>query len=78
MRLFVIAMTVAGLVTSIAAPAAAQGMGHGGRHKGTQQKAETPAVKANDRDYKAALDRLPAPTQKYDPWGTMRPANDKH
>jgi hypothetical protein len=78
MRFFGIAMTVVGLVSSMAAPAAAQGMGHGGRHKRTQQKTETPGVKANDRDYKAALDRVPPPTQKYDPWGTLRPANDKH
>jgi hypothetical protein len=76
MRIFVIAMTVAGLIASMAAPAAAQDMGHGGRHKRTQPKTETPAAKVNDRDYKAALDRMPA--QKYDPWGTMRPANDKH
>ena len=71
MRLLVIAMTVAGLATTMAVPVAA-------RHKRTQQKTETPAVKANDRDYKAALDRMLAPTQKYDPWGTMRPTNDKH
>jgi len=74
MRLFVIAMTVA----SVAIPASAQDMGHTGRHKRTQQKTEAPASKANDRDYKSALDRMPTPTQKYDPWGTMRPANDKH
>jgi hypothetical protein len=75
MRFFVIAVTI----VSMATPALAQDMGHGGRHKRTQQpKTGTPATKANDRDYKSALDRMPAPTQKYDPWGTMRPANDKH
>jgi hypothetical protein len=74
MRLFVIAMTA----VCVAMPALAQEMGHGGRHKRTQQKTDAPAVRANDKDYKAALDRMPAPTQKYDPWGTMRPANDKH
>lgn len=75
MRLFVMAVAVA----CVAMPAFAQDMGHSGRHKKTQQKTEAPAAtKANDRDYKAALDRMPTPTQKYDPWGTMRPTNDKH
>jgi hypothetical protein len=47
------------------------------RHHGraAAKKSEPAAVKANDRDYKSALDRLPA--QKYDPWGTMRPATEK-
>jgi hypothetical protein len=49
------------------------------RHHGraAPKKTDTAAVKANDKDYKAALDRMPAPTQKYDPWGTMRPADQK-
>ena len=49
------------------------------RHHGrpAPKKTDTPAVKANDNDYKAALDRMPAPTQKYDPWGTMRPVDQK-
>jgi len=74
LRLFVIVVTA----VCAAMPALAQDMGHSGRHKRTQQKTEAPASKANDRDYKAALDRVPSPTQKYDPWGTMRPTNDKH
>jgi hypothetical protein len=77
MKRFVIAATIAGTFVSGALPALAQGTGHGGRHKQTQQKNDTPATKANDKDYKSALSRLPTPTQKYDPWGTMRPANDK-
>ncbi|HEY1541956.1 MAG TPA: hypothetical protein VGG01_06075 [Xanthobacteraceae bacterium] len=76
MKRFVIATTIVGTLVSGASPALAQGMGHGGRHKQTQ-KNDTPATKANDKDYKAALGRLPTPPQKYDPWGTMRPANDK-
>jgi len=63
----------------MAMPAVAQDMGHGGRHKRTElKKTETPATRANDRDYKSALDRMPTPTQRYDPWGTMRPTNEKH
>jgi hypothetical protein len=56
---------------SLASPAFAQG-----RHKKTDDKTTTPTVKADDKAYKSALDRLPP--QKYDPWGTMRPADDKH
>jgi hypothetical protein len=70
MRLFVIAATI----VSLAMPAFAQGH----HKKNDQQPTTTPAVKANDKDYKAALDRMPAPTQKYDPWGTLRPADEKH
>jgi hypothetical protein len=67
------------LTMSLTMPALAQEEGAGvTRHHGraAPKKTDTPAVKANDKDYKAALDRMPA--QKYDPWGTMRPADDKH
>ena len=54
----------------------------GGRHsKGAQPKTDsTTNAKADEKGYKAALDRVPTPTQKYDPWGTMRPTttSDKH
>ncbi|QUS40939.1 hypothetical protein RPMA_20415 [Tardiphaga alba] len=30
--------------------------------------------KPDDRAYKAALDRIPDPKQKYDPWGNVAPA----
>jgi hypothetical protein len=74
MRLFVIAVTIASLAMPLASPAFAQG-----RHKKTDDKTTTtPAVKADDKAYKSALDRMPAPTQKYDPWGGMRPPDDKH
>jgi hypothetical protein len=29
--------------------------------------------KVDERAYKAALEKIPAPTQKYDPWGSARP-----
>lgn len=34
------------------------------------QKKEVPKKKEDDKDYKAAVDRLP--DQKYDPWRNMR------
>jgi hypothetical protein len=30
--------------------------------------------KVDDKAYKAALDRIPTPDKKYDPWGVARPA----
>ena len=73
MRLFAIAVMIVSVALSSAMPAFAQG-----HHKKTDQpKADTSAVKANDKDYKAAIDRLPTPAQKYDPWGGMRPADPK-
>jgi hypothetical protein len=29
----------------------------------------------SDKDYKAALQKIPTPTEKYDPWGGARPAD---
>lgn len=63
-------------ILSFTLPAFSQSMGRGGKHKGAEQKTQQPANKANDKDYKSALDRIP--TQKYDPWGTMRPGDPAH
>jgi hypothetical protein len=30
--------------------------------------------KVDEKAYKSAVDRIPEPTQKYDPWGVARPA----
>jgi hypothetical protein len=30
--------------------------------------------KVDEKAYKAALDRIPEPKQKYDPWGSARPS----
>jgi hypothetical protein len=65
MRIVVIVLTIVALAT----PALARGA----KNQKTEQKADDSKVKANDKDYKAALDRLPAPTQKYDAWRTVRP-----
>ncbi len=31
--------------------------------------------KVDEKAYKAALEKIPAPTEKYDPWGSARPAD---
>jgi hypothetical protein len=72
MRRFAIALTIALLST----PAFAQDVAGSNKHHGApKQKTEPAKVKADDKDYKAALDRLP--TQKYDPWGAARPVDAK-
>ena len=73
-RLPVIALTVA----SLSVPAAAQGMSHGTKHRAATQTTDQTKDKANDKDYKAALDRLPVPEKKYDPWGTARSTTGTH
>ena len=64
--------TIAALILSLLAmPAHAQGRRpHGGEDK----KATADKPKVDDKAYKAALERIPEPKEKYDPWGVARPA----
>ena len=46
------------------------------RHAGdAQTKADPGRPKVDEKAYKAALERIPEPKEKYDPWGTARPAD---
>ena len=68
---------VAAMVMLIAAPAQAQmGGGGGGRNRGGGDKsaADPKKPQIDEKAYKAALDRIPEPKEKYDPWGAARPA----
>ena len=56
----------------IAVPAQAQ-MG-GKRHQGGEDKSEQKKPAVDEKAYKAALERIPEPKEKYDPWGVARPA----
>ena len=70
MRILVIAAAVLALTV---ASAQAQ-MGGGRRHQqDSGQKADT-KPKVDEKAYKAALDRIPDPKEKYDPWGGARPS----
>ena len=62
----------AAMLALIAMPAYAQ-MG-GKRHQGEEKKTEEPHKKVDEKAYKAALERIPDPKDKYDPWGVARPA----
>jgi hypothetical protein len=67
-------LTVAAVILAlIAMPAHAQ-MGGGKRSHGEDKPADQKKPKVDDAAYKAALERIPEPKEKYDPWGVARPA----
>ena len=68
----ILTVTVA-MLALIALPAHAQ-MG-GKRHQGDDKKTDAPTKKVDEKAYKAALDRIPEPNKKYDPWGVARPTD---
>jgi hypothetical protein len=70
MKTFAVALAVLAL---IAAPAHAQ-MGSK-RSRGENSKTEPKKQQVDDKAYKAALERIPEPKEKYDPWGVARPAD---
>jgi hypothetical protein len=63
---------VAALLALIALPAHAQ-LG-GKRHQGDEKKSEQKKPVVDEKAYKAALERIPEPKEKFDPWGIARPA----
>jgi hypothetical protein len=71
MKAFMIAVATVAL---IAVPAYAQ-MGGGKHHQADDKKTDAPAKKVDEKAYKAALERIPEPKEKYDPWGVARPAD---
>jgi hypothetical protein len=72
-------VVTATLLALTAAPAQAQMMGGGGRGKNTSDlkgpEQKKPIV--DERAYKSALERIPEPKEKYDPWGVARPQPGK-
>jgi hypothetical protein len=69
MKTFTVAVA---LLAFVALPAQAQ-MG-GKRHQGDDKKTtDHKKPGADEKAYKAALERIPEPKEKYDPWGVARP-----
>jgi hypothetical protein len=62
------------MLALIAVPAHAQ-MGGGGKHKSDADTKTDAPKKIDEKAYKAALERIPEPKEKYDPWGVARPAD---
>ncbi len=65
--------TVAALMLAVVAMPAHAQMG-GKRHHGEDKPADQKKPRVDDAAYKAALERIPDPKEKYDPWGVARPA----
>jgi hypothetical protein len=68
MKTFTVAVA---LLALIALPAHAQ---MGGKRPHGDDKAEQKKPQIDEKAYKAALERIPEPKDKYDPWGIARPA----
>jgi hypothetical protein len=68
------ALSIAAITLALlAAPAHAQL--NSKRHAGdAEKKADPGRPKVDEKAYKAALERIPESKEKYDPWGSMRPA----
>ena len=58
--------------TAVVAPASAQGFGEHNVKPSAYPVENHPKV--DEKAYKAALERIPASKEKYDPWGIARPA----
>jgi hypothetical protein len=74
MRTFAVA---AAMFALIAAPAHAQMGGkrpQGGDDKKVDSKKVQEKQQADDKAYKAALERIPDSKEKYDPWSITKPA----
>lgn len=67
MRILVIAAAVLALTA-----ASAQAQGRRQPNAGPKPADNTPKV--DEKAYKAALERIPEPKDKYDPWGGARPS----
>jgi hypothetical protein len=69
------ALTIAAVALALlAAPASAQL--NSKRHAGdAEKKADSGRPKVDEKAYKAALEKIPEPKEKYDPWGVARPAD---
>jgi hypothetical protein len=80
MRILLAILAIVALVGTAQAQDAGGGAGGGlggGGHKGrgggpTQQKADPQKQKAIDEAYKSAINRIPDPKEKYDPWKNTR------
>lgn len=69
MKIFTVAMAAA-MTTLLAMPAHARAK----RPKEETRKAEEKKPVVDEKAYRAALERIPEPKEKYDPWGVARPA----
>jgi hypothetical protein len=65
-------LTIAAVMLALFATAAANAQAK--RPHDDQKPKTDDRPKVDEKAYKAALDRIPEPKEKYDPWGVARPA----
>jgi hypothetical protein len=72
MKAIGIVVGAATIVSALVVPAYSQALGKkGGGYAGPPVENHP---KVDEKAYKAALDRIPTPDKKYDPWGIARPS----
>ena len=67
-------LTVAAVILALVAMPAHAQMGGKRQHGDDDKKTDQKKPKVDDAAYKAALERIPEPKERYDPWGVARPA----
>lgn len=67
-------LAIATAVLALTLASAQAQMGGGGRRQGKDTPKADNKPKVDEKAYKAALERIPEPKEKYDPWGGARPS----
>jgi hypothetical protein len=67
-------LVIAAAVLALAATSAQAQMGGGGRRGANEPPKADNKPKVDEKAYKAALERIPEPKDKYDPWSGARPS----
>jgi hypothetical protein len=70
-----ILIIVAAAISWLAIPAHSQSVEGMGKKGGREPYPEEKKPKVDEKAYKSALERIPEPTKKYDPWGVARPTD---
>jgi hypothetical protein len=66
-------LIVVGLASSVTSAPAQDFMERSHKQQGPQPEVRP---KPDEKAYKAALEKIPAPKVKYDPWGAARPSDE--
>jgi hypothetical protein len=67
-------VAVATIISSLALPAYSQGLNRRPGSGGYEGPPVEKKPKIDEKAYKAALERIPDPDKKFDPWGIARPS----
>ena len=66
-------LVAAAVFLSLMLPAYSQGMTHFSKRDSAPPAQDVPKI--DEKAYKSALERIPAPDKPYDPWGITKPAD---